>query len=343
LLPGGPGCLVLVTSRDTLGGLIARDGAHHLTLDVLSQDEAQDLLVRVLGQRADAEPAATAELARRCALLPMALRIAAANLAIDPGRSVAYQVAALSTGNRLGALAVADDEQSAVRAAFALSYTALPPAARRMFRLLGLVPGPDVTVAAAAAPARIAVGDASALLDRLAGAHLLARSPAGRFAFHDLLRRYANELAHDEETADELGAALTRLHDWYLNTSDAAARLLYPGKARLPRALPPAPPMAGFDSHADAVRWLEAERPNLLAAITDAAEPGRAPWRYVPSQRPGPAAMARAGPTHRTGRQCGAGSRAARCRSPLAGRVTGDLERARLREPMSVPSQVVDA
>jgi tetratricopeptide (TPR) repeat protein len=280
LLPGSPGCLVLVTSRDTLGGLIARDGAHHLTLDVLSQEEAQSLLVRVLGsQRAHAEPEATAELARRCALLPLALRIAAANLTLDPLRSIAEHVAALSTGNRLGSLEVADDEQSAVRAAFALSYTALTADARRLFRLLGLVPGPDVTAAAAAALAHVEAADAVRLLNRLASAHLLVRSTADRFTFHDLLRLYASERADDEEGGDARGAAVARLQDWYLYTADSAARLLYPGKVRLP--LPPAPVATAFDGHAQAMDWLDAERPNLLAAIGYAAAHGQQPVAWL--------------------------------------------------------------
>jgi DNA-binding SARP family transcriptional activator/tetratricopeptide (TPR) repeat protein len=277
LLPGSPGCLVLVTSRDTLAGLVARDGARPLALDVLAPGEARALLDQVLGPaRTAAEPAATAELARRCGLLPLALRIAAAHLTSNPRRTVADQVKALSGGDRLAELAVAGDDQSAVRAAFALSYAALTPAARRLFRLLGLVPGPDVTAPAATA---LAGAGAAGLLERLAGAHLLGRSGVDRFAFHDLLRLYAIERAGAEETAADRAAALARLHDWYLATADAAARRLYPDKPRLP--LPRLPAVPAFDDHAAAVRWLDAERPNLVAAVRQAGERGQRPVAWL--------------------------------------------------------------
>jgi tetratricopeptide (TPR) repeat protein len=296
LLPASPGCLVLVTSRDTLGGLIARDGARHLTLDVLSQDEAEALLARVLGpERTHAEPEATGRLARLCALLPLALRIAAANLTFDPDRGIADHVAALSTGDRLGSLEVGADEQSAVRAAFALSYVGLTPAARRLFRLLGLAPGPDITAAAAGALAGLEPDVAARLLDRLAGSHLLGRTTPDRFTFHDLLRLYANERADDEETAADRDAAVSRLYGWYLATADSAARLVYPGKVRLPlqaplptalaaaapASLPASQRPSMFDSRQQAMEWLDAELPNLLAAVEYAAGPGPYPTAWL--------------------------------------------------------------
>jgi DNA-binding SARP family transcriptional activator/tetratricopeptide (TPR) repeat protein len=295
LLPGSPGCLVLVTSRDTLTGLVARDGAHPIGLDVLAAGEARALLDRLLGPaRTAAEPAATADLADRCGRLPLALRIAAAHLLAHPARTIADQVKALSGGDRLAALAVPGDEATAVRAAFALSYAALDPAARRLFRLLGLVPGPDVTPPAATAlagadgsvpgsgatvPAALAGADVAGLLERLAEAHLLARSGGDRYAFHDLLRLYAIERAGAEETAEERAAALARLDGWYLATADAAARRLYPDKPRLP--LPPLPAVAGFADRAAAVRWLDAERPNLVAAVRQAAQRGPRPVAWL--------------------------------------------------------------
>jgi DNA-binding SARP family transcriptional activator/Tfp pilus assembly protein PilF len=283
LLPGSPGCLVVVTSRDRLGGLVAKEGARRLTLDVLTPDEARDLLGRLLGEtRVHAEPAAAAELARVCAHLPLALRIAAANLADRPQRSIAGYVAELGQGDRLGALAVAGDEQAAVRAAFDLSYTVLTPQARRLFRLLGLVPGPEVTAAAAAALIGAQPQQAAQLLDRLAAAHLLGHHAAGRFAFHDLLRRYAADRAQHEDTSEERKAATGRLLDWYLHTVDAAARLLYPDKLRLPLSRDEAPrPATPFHDHSGALAWLDAERPNLLAAVQYAAERGPRPLAWL--------------------------------------------------------------
>jgi DNA-binding SARP family transcriptional activator len=307
LLPGTGGCLALVTSRDRLGGLVAREGAVHIGLERLDPADATALLGRVLGQRrAGAEPAATAELAGRCAYLPLALRIAAANLLADPGRRIAEQVAELATGDRLAALEVDGDAGSAVRAAFDHSYATLPPDARRMFRLLGLVPGPDLTAGAAAALAGTSPELAARQLERLAGGHLLEQPAAGRYACHDLLRQYAAERARDTDPPEQRAAATARLLDWYLRSADRAARLLYPERLRLPvppaghpPAVPPTPPAvaapptapavaaaaapasvaapaAALDDHQQALAWLDAERPNLVAAVQAAAPTDRA-------------------------------------------------------------------
>ena len=231
-----------------------------------------------------AEPEAAAELAELCAFLPLALRIAAAALIDAPQRTLASYVAELTVGNRLAALAVEDDEYSGVRATFDLSHAALEPAARRLFRLLGLVPGPEVTAGAAAALAGVPVARAASLLDRITGAHLLNEHAPGRYAFHDLLRAYANEQAGADPDAP---AALDRLYDWYLHGVDSAARLLYPQKLRLSVPLPTDPPEVGFDDHVGALAWLDAERPNLVVAIQHAAEhgPRNAAWLLADSLR----------------------------------------------------------
>ncbi len=169
LLPGGGGCVVLVTSRDSLDGLVARDGARRLPLSVLGPDEAWALLAGVLGERrVTAEPDAAAELARLCAYLPLALRIATAKLTGYPRSTIADHAARLAGAGRLAALEIDGDDQAAVRAAFDLSCAALPAAARRLFRLIGLVPGPDVTAETAAALAGTTRAEASRLLDLLA-------------------------------------------------------------------------------------------------------------------------------------------------------------------------------
>jgi DNA-binding SARP family transcriptional activator/DNA-binding XRE family transcriptional regulator/Tfp pilus assembly protein PilF len=283
LLPGSPGCLVVVTSRDRLGGLVAREGARRLTLDVLDPAEANSLLARIVGERrVRAERQAMTELAMVCALLPLALRIAAANLTFQPQRRIADYVAELSAGNRLLALEVEGDEHTAVRAAFDLSYTTLEDEAQRLFRLLGLVPGPDVTVEAAAAIAGTTARQAGWLLDRLAGAHLLDHHSPGRFAFHDLLRLYAAERARQQDSEEARTAATRRLYDHYLHTTDAAARMLYPELLRLPPS--PAgdqPPQTAFDDHSHALAWLDAERPNLVAAAEHAAGHGPRPAAWL--------------------------------------------------------------
>ena len=267
LLPAGPGCLVVVTGRDTMAGLVATDGARQLTLDVLGRDEALALLSRVLGpDRVRAEETAAVEFAELCVRLPLALRIAAANLAGHPWRGIADHVEELRRGNLLAALAVRGDEQTAVRTAFDLSYAALPAPARRLFRLLSLAPGADVSLEAVAALAGVDVAPAADLLDRLTAAHLVEHHAPGRFRCHDLLRLYAAEQADREESPDELAAAVRRLYDWYLRAVDGAARRLYPHMLRLPV------PESGAElpELAGAAQWLDTELCNLVAAIRDA-------------------------------------------------------------------------
>jgi DNA-binding SARP family transcriptional activator len=273
LLPGSPGCLALVTSRDRLDGLVARDGAHRLALDVLVPSEAEILLRRVIG--ADwlaGDGHDLAELARLCAYLPLALRIAAANLS---GRrvGVASYVQRLRTGGELAGLAVAGDEQTAVRSAFSLSYASLPDDARALFRRLGVFPGTEVAVGPAAALAGVAVGQASRLLELLAAAHLVYEPAPGRYRCHDLLRHYAAELAAAESEADRT-AALTRLGQWYLASADQAARLLYPELVRLPGGLDARLGAPEWTDPAQALGWLEQERGNLVRVVQHTAEHG---------------------------------------------------------------------
>jgi DNA-binding SARP family transcriptional activator/tetratricopeptide (TPR) repeat protein len=283
LLPASQGSMVVVTGRDRMAGLVAMHGASQLTLDVLSPDDALDLLARVLGaERVRAEPEAAAEFAKLCVYLPLALRIAAANLADHPWRGISDHVLELREGNLLAALAVEGDEQAAVRTAFGLSYAALPDAARRLFRLLSLVPGADVSTEAVAALAGTDARQAGQLLDRLAGAHLVEHHATGRYRFHDLLRLYAAERAeHEEQDRD---AVLNRLYDWYLRAADGAARLLYPHMLRLPVPAIEAPMPAGVTDPATASAWLDTERGNLVAAIRRAG-PRPVAWLLADAMR----------------------------------------------------------
>jgi DNA-binding SARP family transcriptional activator/tetratricopeptide (TPR) repeat protein len=273
LLPATPGSLALVTSRDTLADLAARDDATRIRLDVLTPDEAYALLTRLLGeQRASAEPGAVVELARLCAYLPLALRITAANLA-DTER-VADYAARLAAGNRLAALQVDGDEQAAVRAAFDLSYAALPAPAQQLFRLLGLHAGPDVTAAAAASLVGRPVDEVRPPLDDLVRAHLLTELPGGRYGSHDLLRAYATELAGTLDEPDRAAAA-RRILDHYLHSAHAAVRLLDPARD----LVTPEPPGPGVipeqpADHAAAMAWFAAEYPALRAAAERAADAG---------------------------------------------------------------------
>lgn len=283
LLPASPGTVVVVTSRHRLGGLVARDGAVHIALDVLARDEATALLRGLLGRgRVDAEPDATGELAELCGFLPLALRIAAANLILHTHQTIAGHAAELAAGDRLGRLTVDGDDQTAVREAFDLSYQALPPGAGRLFRLLGLVPGPDFGADLATA---LHGEDAAETIALLADMSLLTRPAPDRYAFHDLLRLYALERLEATETAAERAEATDRVLAWYVRGVDAAAHALYPDKHRLPV---PTPRRTDFASDGEALAWVDRERPGLVAAARLAAarpETARVAWLLTDSLR----------------------------------------------------------
>jgi tetratricopeptide (TPR) repeat protein len=270
LLPA-PGCLTLITSRDRLAGLIARDGATAIVVDVLSDDEAADLLLRLLGRdRVRAEPGAVKELAGLCGYLPLALRIAAANLITNSYPSIGTYVTCLA-GDRLDNLEVDGDPRTGIRAAFDLSYATLAPAARCLFRRMGFLPGQDLAAGGAAAMLGVEPVAAGRLLSRLTTAHLAQESRSGRFALYTLVRDYAGEKAAAEESKDERQAALGRLYDYYLRHVDGAGRQLYPEMLRLPPAVPVP---ARFKDKADAWEWLDAERSNLVATVVHCATHG---------------------------------------------------------------------
>ncbi|MEV0386492.1 BTAD domain-containing putative transcriptional regulator [Nonomuraea sp. NPDC050643] len=278
LLPGSAG-VVLITSRDQLRALSVHGDTSHVTLGVFSPQESAELLASILGSdRARAEPEATAELGRLCAHLPLALRIAVANLTLDQYQSVADYVAELREGNRLAALRIDGDERSAVRGTLDLSYTALPEPTRASFRLLGLVPGADFTVEAAAALSGSTAEEARRQLTRLATAHLIHHYAPGRYRLHDLLRLYAAERVHAEQGPPSLEAARHRLYDWYLRSARAAVECLHPNRARLP--LSPAPAdvtPAVFDDPTAALSWLTTEHGNLVDAVHQAVSAGPRP------------------------------------------------------------------
>jgi DNA-binding SARP family transcriptional activator/tetratricopeptide (TPR) repeat protein len=283
LLPGQGPSMVLVTSRVQLDGLVARDGAHPLVVDELAPDESVTVLTRVLGERrVGAEPASVAELAQLCAHLPLALRVAAAKLLGSPSTSIADYVRVLRDTDRLAELAVADDPLASVRRALDLSYRTLTAPLRRLFRMLGLVPGPDIDVDAAAALIGSDPAEVGQQLASLARLHLLTRSMGGRFAWHDLLRLYARGRAEEEETADERAATLQRLIAHYLHRATAATALAYPHSVGSPRVAERDGTSPFADIHA-AVAWLETERPNLVAAILVTADTVLAPlaWRLA--------------------------------------------------------------
>jgi len=276
LLPASPGSLVLVTSRSQLGGLAAAEGARLISLDVLSHGEAVQLLAGRLGAaRVAAEPAAVDQIVGLCARLPLALAVAAARVAARPGFPLAALAAELAdAAGRLDALD-AGDPGSSVRAVFSWSTGQLGGGAARMFRLLGIHPGPDITTPAAASLAATTEADARRLLHGLARAHLITEHVPGRYAFHDLLRAYAAEQAQHTDSDTGRHDATGRVLDHYLHTAARAARLLEP--ATEPVVLAPPRPGAAAGQPADhrqALAWFEAEHQVLLAAVTLAAGSG---------------------------------------------------------------------
>nr|WP_330177650.1 tetratricopeptide repeat protein [Streptomyces sp. NBC_01498] len=274
LLPGGAGCLVLVTSRSRLSGPAVRDGARRITLGTLPQEEAVALLRTVTaGYRPADDLEKLTELADLCARLPLALRIAAERAASRPHLRLDDLINDLRDESALwDALSTGDDEEAeAVRSVFAWSYRALPEQAARLFRLLGLHPGPEFGIQAAAVLAALPVPRTRQLLDSLVNAHLLEQRAPDRYEFHDLLRAYASDQAHHEDPAGERETALHRLLDWYLYGADAAQSWINPDERHVP--LPPSDgvPAVAFSDYGSAIDWAGREHTNLLRAIRAAA------------------------------------------------------------------------
>jgi tetratricopeptide (TPR) repeat protein len=273
LLPGTATCTVLVTSRHQLVGLVTTHGARPLALGLLTDHDAHRLLAGHLGNgRVTAEPDAVAALLRHCAGLPLALGIVAARAVAHPGMPLAALAAELDEATtRLDAL---DAGELAVnlRAVLSCSTESLAPPAARLFALLGLAPGPDIGLAAAASLAGLPVTAARVLLRQLRTAHLVDEPEPGRYRMHDLLRLYAAERA---ETLSERSAARRRVLDHYLHTGYTANRLLAPFQdaIELAPAAPGVTPAPASD-HLQARAWFAAEHANLLTAIDQATGEG---------------------------------------------------------------------
>ncbi len=275
LLPGSPGCLVLVTSRSQLTGLVV-DGARALPLDVLGAEEAAELVAGRLGaERAAGESTAVAELVAHCAGLPLALSVTCARAAARPGMRLADLAAELADARgRLDALRTGEAATD-LRAVFSWSADKLSGQAGRMFRLLGVHHGPDISAAAAASLAAVTLAEARAALAELTRASLLTESPAGRFGCHDLLRAYTAELAAATLSDTEGLQARRRVLDHYLWTAHAAMARLYPARDQVP----PPPPLDGVaaegfcgqGAYDAALAWFDAEDRVLANVIEQAA------------------------------------------------------------------------
>ena len=276
LLPASPASLVIVTSRNQLVGLAAADCARLFSLDVLSQAEAVHLLTaRLAAGRAAAEPGAVDEIAVLCGRLPLALAVAAARAEVRPGFPLAALAAELQDrAGRLDALD-AGDPGSNVRAVFSWSYRQLSAEAARMFQLLGIHPGPDISPAAAASLAAVDEPEARRLLAELTRAHLATEHVPGRYALHDLLRAYAADQARESDSQHERDTAVRRVLDHYLHTARHGAAMMLPSLGPIPLA-PPSPGTTPepFTGDEQALAWFEAEFHVLLAAMALAVDSG---------------------------------------------------------------------
>jgi DNA-binding SARP family transcriptional activator len=229
LLPGNPACVTLATSRSSLTGLVARDGAVRLDLDLLAAGEAVALLRALIGPRADAEPQPVAALAEQCARLPLALRVAAELAIARPARPLADLVAELADKKRrLDLLEAGGDPRTAVRAVFSWSCRQLDPGTLRVFWLAGLHPGPDIDAYEVAALAEVTADRAGQALGFLDRVHLIHNVAPGRYGMHDLLRAYAREVAAAQGADPERRKAPTRLLGYHLYTAASVTDALLP-------------------------------------------------------------------------------------------------------------------
>lgn len=264
LLPGTPGCTVLITSRRRLVGL---DDVRSISLGVLPLADAITLFTRTTtpDRLADAPQSLLAEIVELCGRLPLAIRIAAARLRHRPGWALRHLAERLRLRRDLSELTAG---RRSVSATIDLSYQDLTPEQQRMFRVLGLHPGVDIDTYAAAALDHVAVPLADRLLEDLLDANLLQQDVPGRYRFHDLVRTHAAAIRADREAE-----VLSRLFDFYTHTASTATRVLYPGD-RLPD-VPPSPTPAPLLTDADlAATWLDAETANLLTTASYAARHG---------------------------------------------------------------------
>lgn len=273
LLPGSSGCLVIVTSRNRLTSLVTAEGAHPVTLDLLTPEESTQLLRRRLGSpRIAAEPQAVQEIIEHCARLPLALSIVAARAASHPTFLLEALAAELQVAQGGLDFFDASDPAANVRALFSWSYRQLDSDTASVFRRLGLHPGPDISVPAATSLSGLPAGQVRRALAELAHAHLISEHDPGRYTFHDLLRAYAAELGNTADPEPERRAAISRMIDHYLYTAHDAALLIHQRRTAID--LPTPQPGVQSEKPADlasAMAWFETEHPVLLGIVHLAA------------------------------------------------------------------------
>jgi DNA-binding SARP family transcriptional activator/tetratricopeptide (TPR) repeat protein len=275
LLPGTPGCVVLVTSRRQLVGLVAGEAAHAIDVDVPTLDEARQLLARRIGaDRVQAEPDAADEIIESCGRLPLGLAVVAARIDTRGGvtlHSVAADCRRGPGGADLDLFATADPRTD-LRNVFSLSYRSLTPAAARLFRQVALHPGADFAVPVAASLSGVSISTARRLLAELVDACLAAELRPGRYSQHNLLAAYATELGLAVDQEPDRRAAIQRMLDHYLHTAHTAAVRMHPH--RVPISLAPTKPGVTVDEDSDPLEWFTDEQAALLRLVARAHQEG---------------------------------------------------------------------
>ncbi|MBY8874497.1 AAA family ATPase [Micromonospora sp. PLK6-60] len=278
LLPGAPGCLVLVTSRRRLTGLATAHGAHLMTLDVLSPEDARSFLIARIGAaRTAADPTALDEITERCGRLPLALAVVAGRALAHPDRSLTAIAGVLRDAQ--GSLDGFSDMGDDLRAIFSWSYRMLGVRAARLFRLLSLHPGSDLTIPAMAGLAGVPLPEVRLLTAELVGTGLITEHSPGRFTTHDLIRAYARELAHLHEDDEAREQALHRLVQHYRQTAHATGLPLAPEPGLdPPKAMDVV--VTGRPVGTDgAIAWLNADRHVRSAVVHRRIDDGYATTR----------------------------------------------------------------
>ncbi len=282
LLPGAPGSLTLVTSRNRLTSLVASEGADWLPLEALSHEASRAMLAQRVGdKRLAGEPDAADVIIAECAGLPLALGIAAARAATEPGVSLAAMAGdMLASTGPLDALS-GGDRASDVRAVISWSYAVLDEAVARQFRLLALHPGVTFSIAAAASLAGVAQPQARRMCAGLAAANLLIPLDAGRYAFHDLIRAYALEKVRQDDSEAERTDALCRLLGHYLHTADTAAGQLDVYRDTAVTGEPPAGvSVTALAGHEQALDWALTEHSVLVGLVRNLTGPAFDPYTW---------------------------------------------------------------
>jgi hypothetical protein len=288
LLPGAPGCMVVITSRSPLTFLAAGYGARLVCLDVMTDGEAAELLSARLGPaRVAAEEETAAELVALCGRLPLALSITAARAATRPGLPLSVFAAELRDARRRLDALDAGDPAGNLRTVFSWSCRQLSSEAAGLFQLLGIHPGPDISVRAAAGLAGAGLAPVGAAMQELAAQHLVTEQRSGRYALHDLVRAYAAEEASAAIPASHRRAAISRALDHYLHTAMNADAMLSPFHHPITTVPPPQEGIAldGFEGRQQAIQWFDAEH-HVLHADTALAEDPRVhaqAWRLHPA------------------------------------------------------------